>query len=36
MIENIKIKEKNNKRKIAKNAETFAAVHTHRGLSFRK
>ena len=29
MVENLKLKEKNNKRKIAKNAETLAAVHTH-------
>ena len=29
MIENIKIKEKNNKRKILEKAETLAAVHTH-------
>lgn len=28
MVENLKLKEKNNKRKIAKNAETPAAVHT--------
>ena len=29
MVEHIKLKEKSDKRKIAKNAETLAAVHTH-------